>query len=309
MSNVSAYQEFLNQPRHEALKYTNVSRWIKDLSLKVDNKVPAIIDIAPNETRVIDLNEIITSGVSSINDVTINVGLGARVEIFDQVITYENSWHCRALQINVSSYAICNHYVFIAGIGVQTCEVRVNVTAYGAYHAIHLNTSAGKTRNDMRVELHAQATGTIRAAQLLKDTAHHDLTTCFAHIGGDSRSAQNIRNIVDGMGRGVYQGKIFVGNMATQANGQQQCRTILLSSTAEIDVKPELEIYTDDVQCAHGASSGYLNPDQLFYLQARGIDENTARMLLLRGFIADLFDQTPDEFMSQADAWLRQGVS
>ncbi|HRK79735.1 MAG TPA: SufD family Fe-S cluster assembly protein, partial [Thiobacillus sp.] len=98
---------------------------------------------------------------------------------------------------------------------------------------------------------------------------------------------QTWRGIAAGRGRGIFDARVVVQPGAQKADAQQSSRNLLLSPHAEIDVKPQLEIYADDVKCAHGATVGQLDEAQLFFLRSRGIDADTARALLLRGFIAE----------------------
>jgi len=108
---------------------------------------------------------------------------------------------------------------------------------------------------------------------------------------GTSRQLHNA--IVDGKARAVFNGKIFVRPGAQQTDAQQQSRNLLLSEEAQVDTKPELEIFADDVKCAHGAAVGQLDPEELFYLQSRGLNLATARNLLTYGFAADLLAHIP----------------
>jgi len=98
---------------------------------------------------------------------------------------------------------------------------------------------------------------------------------------------------VDGKTRGIFNGKIYVHPGAQQTDARQQARSLLLSDEARVDAKPELEIFADDVKCAHGAAIGQLDPEELFYLQSRGLHLETARNLLTYGFAADLLAPIP----------------
>jgi Fe-S cluster assembly protein SufD len=93
--------------------------------------------------------------------------------------------------------------------------------------------------------------------------------------------------VVDDQARAVFQGRITVHRDAQHTNGHQLSKVLLLSDKAEIDAKPELEIYADDVVCSHGATAGDLDHDALFYLRARGIPEATARAMLIEAFLAE----------------------
>jgi len=109
--------------------------------------------------------------------------------------------------------------------------------------------------------------------------------------------------------RGVFQGKIIVAEGAQKTDGRQLSRALLLSDQAEMDAKPELEIYADDVACSHGCTVGDLDADTLFYLRSRGLDETEARALLLRAFIDEVIDEMHvaewrDYARSEAGKWL-----
>jgi Fe-S cluster assembly protein SufD len=106
-------------------------------------------------------------------------------------------------------------------------------------------------------------------------------------------SRQLHKTIVDGHSRGIFNGRIFVHPGAQQTDARQQARSLMLSDTARVDAKPELEIFADDVKCAHGAAIGQLDPEELFYLQSRGLNPETARNLLTYGFAADLLAPIP----------------
>ena len=115
--------------------------------------------------------------------------------------------------------------------------------------------------------------------------------------------------MLDDTARGVFQGKVAVRRDAQKTDAHQLNNALLLSDKAEIDAKPELEIYADDVKCAHGATAGDLDENEIFYLQARGIDAVTARRLLVSAFVKAALDEIDREddrawFETLVDAWL-----
>ncbi|MBT4513760.1 MAG: SufD family Fe-S cluster assembly protein, partial [Chloroflexi bacterium] len=110
------------------------------------------------------------------------------------------------------------------------------------------------------------------------------------HAAAGSRSREVYKGVLAGSSRGVFQGKILGRPDAQQTDGYQMNRAMLMSDKAEIDSKPELEIYADDVKCAHGATAGHTDPEALFYMQSRGIDEETAQAMLVRGFASEIAD-------------------
>jgi Fe-S cluster assembly protein SufD len=115
-------------------------------------------------------------------------------------------------------------------------------------------------------------------------TQHLDSHTCIDHAAPHTSSDENYRGIAGERGRGVFNGKVIVRPGAQKTDARQSSRNLLLAAGAEIDTKPELEIYADDVKCSHGATTGQLDAAALFYLRSRGLDEATARTLLIRAF-------------------------
>ncbi len=123
---------------------------------------------------------------------------------------------------------------------------------------------------------------------------HLDTTTRIEHAVPDCRSREVYKGVLDDRARGVFQGKIVVSRDAQRTDGYQMNRALLLSRNAEIDSKPELEIYADDVKCSHGATAGEIDSDALFYMRARGIDEQAARNLLIEAFVLEVLDEIAD---------------
>ena len=110
----------------------------------------------------------------------------------------------------------------------------------------------------------------------------------------DCASRQTVKTVLAGKSRGVFQGKIHVHQIAQRTDGYQMNQALLLSPEAEIDCKPQLEIYADDVKCSHGATVGALDAEQLFYLRARGIPEEAARSMLVQAFLAEAIEAVAD---------------
>ena len=144
-------------------------------------------------------------------------------------------------------------------------------------------------RNDLRVRLaEPGASCDISGVFLAVDGQHVDNHTRIDHIAPHTTSDEAFRGIVGERGRGVFNGKVVVHTGARGTDARQSSDNLLLSERGEIDTKPELEIYNDDVKCAHGATVGELDAEQLFYLRSRGMDEETARGLLVFAFANDL---------------------
>lgn len=167
----------------------------------------------------------------------------------------------------------------------------VQVAKRGTYDSFVLNVGARMTRTEVHARLAGAGAAThLNGAQLLSGTQHADFTTVVRHDAPRGTSRQTMRNVLAGRSRGVFQGRIEVARAAQKTDGYQMSRALLLSGDAEIDTKPELEIFADDVKCSHGATVGELDADQLFYLRSRGIPDAEARAMLVHAFLAEALD-------------------
>lgn len=126
-----------------------------------------------------------------------------------------------------------------------------------------------------------------------------EIVTTVTHAEPDATSGQTIRSILGGKAVGSYLGKIAVARDAQRTDAFQSVKAMLLDRTATANAKPELEIYADDVKCAHGATVGELDKAALFYMASRGMDPATAKTLLLRSFVAGVFDSVDDEVIRE----------
>lgn len=128
-----------------------------------------------------------------------------------------------------------------------------------------------------------------------KAQQHIDFHTRIDHLQSHTRSRQYYKGMMADHGRGVFNGKIIAHPQAQQITAEQENHNLLLSSTAEVNTKPELEVFTDTVHCTHGATVGNLDANALFYLRSRGIPENLARHLLMCGFANEILTQLPEK--------------
>ena len=119
------------------------------------------------------------------------------------------------------------------------------------------------------------------------------------HLVGGSHSSQVFRGIVGGSARAEFDGLVYVAKDAQKTEAFQENHSILLSEGAVAESRPQLEIYADDVKCSHGATTGYLNPDELFYLRSRGIPEAEARKMQMISFISPVISHLPEEMKEQ----------
>lgn len=187
-----------------------------------------------------------------------------------------------------------------AAAGAKVEHYRIQHESVRAFHIGHVNS---RVQQDGRYASHDIALGASLARLNLVTrlqgpgahaalygllaplgTQHLDSHTCIDHAAPHTTSDENYRGIAGERGRGVFNGKVIVRPGAQKTDARQSSRNLLLAAGAEIDTKPELEIYANDVKCSHGATTGQLDAAALFYLRSRGLDEATARTLLIRAF-------------------------
>lgn len=173
---------------------------------------------------------------------------------------------------------------------IATQQVRLD--ADSRFHAVHLDFGARLARNDLTVQMAGSGSQAALYGLFLADGKRHvDNHTRIDHLAVDTTSVENYRGILNDAARGVFNGKIIVHKGADRSDARMSNRNLLLSKTAEIDTKPELEIYTDDVKCAHGATTGQLDDNALFYLRTRGIPHAQARRMLVMAFAREIVAQ------------------
>jgi len=157
-----------------------------------------------------------------------------------------------------------------------------------AYTLQQYQTGGRKRRTDCHIKLNGRgASAELTGAYLTEDGCHLDQQVIIEHRAPETTSRQKFHGIGTGKSRAVFNGRIHIHHGASASDALLTNRNLSLNPGAEIDTKPELEIYTDDVRCAHGATVGQLSEESLFYLRSRGITETAARALLCRGFLRE----------------------
>ena len=175
---------------------------------------------------------------------------------------------------------------------IGTCAVSMARDA--RYTATSVALGARISRHNLTVTQTGEgAESHIDGLALIGERQVADTHSLLDHTVPNGRSRQLHKCIVDGSARAVFNGKIFVRPGAQRTDSGQQSRSLLLSPRARVDAKPQLEIFADDVKCAHGAAIGQLDADQVFYLKSRGLDETRARNLLTYAFAAEIIARVP----------------
>jgi len=130
----------------------------------------------------------------------------------------------------------------------------------------------------------------LQSASFLDSNEHQEIKTRINHFSPNCKSYQKVKNVLNAESKGVYQGKIFVKDVAQKTDAYQLSKAILLSESSEFNAKPELEIYADDVKCSHGSTSGNLDKDSIYYLMTRGLSQQESKQLLVNAFLNEITD-------------------
>jgi Fe-S cluster assembly protein SufD len=175
---------------------------------------------------------------------------------------------------------------------VSVSETEVVLGAGAKLTQTILAAGARRQRIETRVS-HPGAGAAIRldGLYLLAGKRHADITTVVTHAGVDGATDQLVKGVVQGQARGVFQGRIVVAEGADKTDARMGHHALILSDRAEVDAKPELEIYADDVICAHGNTVGALDEEALFYARQRGIPDAQARAMLTQAFLDEVVDR------------------
>ena len=174
---------------------------------------------------------------------------------------------------------------------VQVRRVEMTLHAGASASIFALNTASHYGRIEIDVALHEGADFSLHAANIGGGSSSLEIVTIVRHLEPSATSRQMVRSVLGGKAVGSYLGKVAVARDAQHSDSEQSIKAMLLNRGAMANAKPELEIYADDVKCAHGATVGELDREQLFYAAARGLDPATARALLLDGFVGGLWDE------------------
>jgi Fe-S cluster assembly protein SufD len=193
---------------------------------------------------------------------------------------------------------------------VRLRRVRLAIEAGARARIFALNATSVYGRIELEVSLEAGAEFELFAANIGTGLSTNEIVTTVKHLGVGGRSRQVVRSVLNGKATGSYLGKVEVARGAQQTDAEQSVKAMLLDRGATANCKPELEIFADDVKCAHGASVGEIDPMQLFYAESRGLDPASARRLLLEGFVMGLWDSArdPDPIREAARKALRKIV-
>lgn len=196
----------------------------------------------------------------------------------------------------------------------RLAELKVKLAKDSVLNLFVLNAGGKLVRQELDFAVEGEGAAlNISGVSLVGGEAHIDVTSRIYHTVPGTTAEETFRNVCTGRGRGVFQGQIRVAQPAQLTDARMACNTLLLSDDCDFSAKPELEIFADDVQCAHGATVADLEPSYLFYLRARGIQEDAARRMLVKAFVNEVVEELENETLVEAlegviDDWMLRHV-
>ena len=267
----------------------------------------AHIDVLPGEVQVVALRILSRGDGAHAARVSISVEAGGTLTLLESYEGQGAYLSQTGLIISLGGGASLERIVLAAddadGVTVSQAEVDL---APGATLAQTMLTAGARRQRLQTTVRHPGGHAELRldGVYLLAGKRHADLTTTVTHRGVDGVTAQLTKGVVRDQARAVFQGKIIVAEGADRTDARMGHHALILSDRAEVDAKPELEIYADDVACAHGNTVGALDDDALFYARQRGMPEDVARAMLTQAFIGEVIDRIEhDGARDAARAW------
>ncbi len=264
------------------------------------------IEVAKNTalTRPIQLNFVHSGAGLSTPRVFVYLGQSAQATVVEvhQIEDIETAFVSNQMTALISANAKLNYLRMnpLASSYKLASATRAILKRDAVFESDSLCLGAGMARHDLHVLMtepgaHCELNGVV----VTKDKQHFDNHTNIEHIASNCTSEENYRCIADDQSHIVFNGRIHIHRDAQKTLGEMNNRNLLLSNSATIDTKPELEIYADDVKCAHGATIGQLNEKEVYYLKTRGLSDEQARQMLTLGFVLELVRAVPIEDLAK----------
>lgn len=242
-------------------------------------------------------------GPFSVARTIIRLGEGAELTLIETHGGDGFFWNNHLTQIIVGKNAKLHHYRIqdYGDNAVYTQNTHVQIERDATYEAFTCTLGAGMSRNQIHAELQGvNGTCNLYGINLLEGKQLGDTTITIEHKAPHCNSNQFYRTVLKDRAHGVFQGKVHVHQPAQKTDGYQLSNALILSEGAEMSTKPELEIYADDVKCSHGATTGQLDENALFYLRSRGLDKEEAQALLVEAFVAAVVDRLADKSVNDS---------
>ena len=232
--------------------------------------------------------------------VAINIGDNASATVIESHVSMSENPHLSVpvVEISIGEDASLSHYrVQLDNENAfHFSTTRIQQGSGSEYRSTSFSIGSAIGRNDVHTALVGESAETqLHGVYLTTNRQHQDNEISTTHAAPGCTSDQYFKGILSGRSRAVFSGKIVVERGAQKTDANQKDLNLLLSHGAEVDTKPSLEIYADDVKCAHGATAGHVDEDTLFYLQSRGVDYDAAQAMLIRGFAAEILAEFDEE--------------
>jgi Fe-S cluster assembly protein SufD len=310
-------------PRDEEWKYTNVTE-ISNFKFEISNEqsesqtsellkefnykrngftalnlafADVLLVTIPKETSVrepIEFNFQANEETANFPHIIVVAERGSKATIIESYESEGVSLTNSAIQIFIEDDAHLTHYRVqkeaAESYHVGTTEITLKRGSF--YNSTNINLGGKISRHDIHLKFSAEGgEAFVDGLYMLNGTQHADTHSEIDHTVPNCVSHQTYKGVLSDRSRGVFNGKVFVRENASGTDAQQSNKNLLLSNDARVDTKPQLEIYNDDVKCAHGATVGQLEEEELFYLLSRGLNETLARNLLTYGFAEEIVNK------------------
>jgi Fe-S cluster assembly protein SufD len=278
-----------------------------------------VLDVADGValTRPLHIVHVATQpDASAVSRSFLRLGKAARATLVESFVaadgTHDYHAHDAAI-VSVGEGARLEHVRLVedAHDAVNISTAIVTLAANTHFNSFNMTTGARLSRYQSFVRFEGEgADASINGVNLLRERQHGDATLVLDHMVPHCDSREEFRAVVDDSAHSVFQGRINVHQDAQKTDAKMMTRALLLSDEAEVDNKPELEIFADDVTCGHGATTGALDDSLLFYLRARGLDEKEAQAMLIQAFVGEAIETIVDTGLREAaenlaERWLK----
>jgi len=251
----------------------------------------------PKETSVekpFEINFGGEDGVVSFPHVIVIAEAGCKATLIETYRSDAKSFTNGAVQIIVEDNANLTHYRVQkdAAEAFHYGVTEISVGRGGVYNSTNINLGGALSRHDIELKFNAEGgEAWVDGLYMLNGSQHSDTHSVIDHTVPNCTSHQNYKGVLNDKSRAVFNGIVFVRENAHGTDAKQSNKNLLLSNDARVDTKPQLEIFNDDVKCAHGATVGQLEEEELFYLLTRGLPENLAKNLLTYGFAEEIISK------------------
>lgn len=283
---------------------------VEDDDLRTDTPMADLARALGGKVWQIDIADGQTTGPISIANLTkghsrirLNIGAGADVTLIEHYAGEAGAFSNLDITIKMDEGAKLARVIIHDD---PEDHLRVSTTHFSVWAKAHITQhtlSFGGALSRLETRLAAMGKGinaTLNGAYLLDGKRHCDMTSHIDLTAPDSIIRQSVKGVVTDKARGVFQGKFHVRRPAQHTDAEMRHDALMLSDTSEVRAKPELEIYADDVACAHGNTLGQLDESALFYMRQRGIPISQARAMLTEAFLAEVFDDLKDEELRES---------